>query len=298
MKQASSKAWSGKSRGGSFGHLFFILVIRYLGVRAAYFHLLFVVPYFVPFAPKATKAIWCYNRHILKYGVVKAGWMILVSYYRFGQTIIDKVAILNGMASRYKFEFDNYDEFLSVLNSGQGVTIIGAHVGSWEVGAPFFDHYGRKINIVMYDAEYQKIKAALEKSAGSRNYKVIPLTDDSLDSIIRIKAAVDSREYVCFQGDRYMSDKNVIHSSFLGADARFPSGPFLVASRLRVPVVFYFAMRERGRKYRFYFRVATPVVRTATQKPEGQLFGQYIKELEAIVSRYPQQWFNFYQFWN
>ena len=298
MEETSQKAWNGKSRGGSFGHLFFILVIKYLGIRAAYFHLLFVVPYFVPFAPKATKAIWRYNRHILKYGKLKAGWMVLVSYYRFGQTIIDKVAILNGMANRYKFDFDNYEEFLSVLNSGEGVTIIGAHVGSWEVGAPFFDHYGRKINIVMYDAEYQKIKAAIEKHGGDKNYKVIPLTDDSLESIIRIKAAVNAKEYVCFQGDRYMSDKNVITASFMGADAKFPSGPFLVASRLRVPVVFYFAMREKSWKYRFYFKVAAPVARTATRKPEELLFEQYKKELEAIVSRYPQQWYNFYQFWN
>jgi predicted LPLAT superfamily acyltransferase len=298
MGQTNRKAWNGKSRGGSFGHLFFILVIKYLGIRAAYFHLFFVVPYFVPFAPKATKAIWRYNRHILKYGKLKAGWMILVSYYRFGQTIIDKVAILNGMANRYKFDFDNYEEFLSVLNSGEGVTIIGAHVGSWEVGAPFFEHYGRKINIVMYDAEYQKIKAAIAKHGGEKNYKVIPLTEDSLESIIRIKAAVNAKEYVCFQGDRYMSDKNVIAANFMGADAKFPSGPFLVASRLRVPVVFYFAMREKNWRYRFYFKVAAPVARTATRKPEELLFEQYKRELEAIVSRYPQQWYNFYQFWN
>ncbi|WP_320053247.1 acyltransferase [uncultured Acetobacteroides sp.] len=298
MGQTNGKTWNGKSRGGSFGHLFFILVIKYLGIRAAYFYLFFVVPYFVPFAPKATKAIWRYNRFILKYGKLKAGWMVLVSYYRFGQTIIDKVAILNGMANRYKFDFDNYEEFLSVLNSGEGVTIIGAHVGSWEVGAPFFDHYGRKINIVMYDAEYQKIKATIEKHGGEKNYKVIPLTEDSLESIIRIKMAVNAKEYVCFQGDRYMSDKNVIATSFMGADAKFPSGPFLVASRLRVPVVFYFAMREKNWRYRFYFKVATPVTRTAARKPETQLFDQYKAELESIVSRYPQQWYNFYQFWN
>lgn len=298
MGKANDQAWNGKSRGGSLGHLFFILVIRYLGIRAAYFHLLLVVPYFVPFSPKSTKAIWFYNRQILKYGLVKSAWMILVSYYRFGQTIIDKVAILNGMANRYKFDFDCYSEFLSVLNSGKGVTIIGGHVGCWEVGAPFFEDYGRKLNIVMYDAEYQRIKETIEKNVGSKNYKVIPLTEDSLESILRIKCAVDAKEYVCFQGDRYMSDKNVIRACFMGADALFPSGPFLVASRLRVPVVFYYAMREKGMRYRFFFKVVEPIERKAKQKPELVLFEQYKNELELIVSKYPQQWFNFYQFWS
>ena len=41
--------------------------------------------------------------------------------------------------------------------------MIGAHVGNWEIGAPFFDEYGKKINIVMFDAEHKRIKEILEK---------------------------------------------------------------------------------------------------------------------------------------
>ncbi len=280
------------------GHLFFIFTIKHLGIRAAYILLLFVVPYFVPFSPKSTKAIWYYNRRILKYNCLKAAWMILVSYYRFGQTIIDKIAVLNGLADRYTFDFDSYQDFIDVLNSGDGVVIIGAHVGSWEVGSPFFSDYGRKINIVMLDAEYQKIKETIEADVAEKNYKVIPLTNDSLDSIIRIKAAVDAKEYVCFQGDRFMSDHKVIVADFLGESARFPSGPFLVASRLRVPVVFYYAMREKNCRYRFFFTIADPIDRKAGIAAEQQLFDQYKTLLESVVKKYPQQWFNFYQFWN
>ena len=36
--------------------------------------------------------------------------------------------------------------------------MIGAHVGNWEIGAPFFDEYGKKINIVMFDAEHEADK--------------------------------------------------------------------------------------------------------------------------------------------
>lgn len=54
--------------------------------------------------------------------------LLLRNYYRLGQILIDKVAIGNGMVSKYHFEFEQYPRFLEVLNSGQGVIMIGAHV--------------------------------------------------------------------------------------------------------------------------------------------------------------------------
>ena len=298
MEQPKQTEWKGKSRGGSLGHLFFILTIKYLGIGVAYTLLLFVVPYFVPFSPKSTKSIWYYNRRILRYGLFKSVAMIFVSYYRFGQTLIDKIACAGGLTYKYKFQFDNYSEFLERLNGGGGVVIIGAHIGSWEMGGSFFSDYGKKINIVMYDAEYQKIKKVVEQNASGKNYKVIPLNEDPITSIIKIKNALDSNEYVCFQGDRFMNNDNTITANFLGQEAKFPSGPFLIASRMQVPVVYYFAMRERGRKYRFYFKIAEPAIRRKGSRPELDLFRQYKDELENVVAQYPQQWFNFYQFWD
>ena len=78
---------------------------------------------------------------------------------------------------------------------------------------------------------------------------------------------------------------------FLGAKALFPLGPFVVAQKCRVPVVFFYAMRERGRRYRFVF-----VESEAAQRVED-LQEQYVRSLEGMVRRYPHQWFNFYDFW-
>ena len=150
--------WKGKTRGGAFGYLFFIYLIKYLGITAAYIFLSLVVLYFIPFAPKATKSTWFYARNILKYNRIHSLKMLLLNYYRLGQILIDKVAIGNGKVNQYQFKFERYPEFLQLLNSEQGVIMIGAHVGNWEIGVPFFDDYGKKINIVMYDAEHRRIK--------------------------------------------------------------------------------------------------------------------------------------------
>lgn len=295
MASDSTQKWNGRSRGGRLGNWFFVVTLKYLGLRAAYTLLFFVAPYFVPFAPKASRSVWRYNRHILGYGSIKSIAKIFVTYYRFGQTLIDKVAMVHGITKPFKYIYDNYDAFLEQLNDDSTI-IIGAHVGRWEAGTPFFREYGKHLNIVMYDAEYKQIKDIIEKDATHRDFKIIPLNDDGIESIIKIKNALDRHEYVCFQGDRFMNDKNALEATFMDHKALFPKGLFQLASRMRVTVAFFFAMREKGRCYRFIFKIAT-ILPNSEKKPEEQLLEQYIKQLESIVKRYPQQWFNFYDFW-
>lgn len=291
------ETWKGKTRGGTFGYMFFIYMIRFLGVTAAYGFLSLVVLYFIPFAPKATSSTWRYARHILKYGRIRSIGLLVRNYYRLGQILIDKVAIGNGMTNKYHFEFENYSKFLEILNGDTGVIMIGAHVGNWEIGAPFFDDYGKKINIVMFNAEHERIKEMLEKNAATRDYKIIPVNEDNLTHVFRIKEVLDAKEYICFQGDRYLNKEKLLSCSFMGKQAEFPMGPFLLASKMRVPVVFYFAMRESGRRYRFHFFIAEEVKRTKEKRAEQTLLEQYTATLESIVKQYPEQWFNYYPFW-
>lgn len=289
--------WEGKTRGGQFGYLFFIKLIKYLGINVAYVFLAFVVVYFIPCAPKATGCTWRYARQILGLSRLKSVTMLFRNYYRLGQILIDKIAISGGMVNKYKFKFEHYQDFLDVLNSEQGVIMLGGHIGNWEIGAPFFGDYGKHINIVMYDAEHQKIKEMLEKNSKGHDYKIIPVNNDNLTHVFQITEALDKHEYVCFQGDRYVNAEKLLSTPFMGREADFPAGPFLLASRMKVPVVFYFAMREKNRTYHYRFTMAQPVARTRDKKPEQALLEQYVANFEKILKEYPEQWFNYYDFW-
>lgn len=199
----NGKQWSGRSRGGGFGYNFFILLMKVAGIRSAYAFLSLVVVYFIPFAPRATRAVWFYNRRILGYGRLHSAVKLYAHYYALGQTIIDRVAIGSGMERKYKFEFENYDAFLRVLDGGRGAVIIGAHVGCWGTGRAS-SGLRRKMHLVMYDAEYRQIKNVMEKHCGQEGYKVIAVNEGGIESILRIKDVLDRKEYVCFQGDRFV----------------------------------------------------------------------------------------------
>jgi len=294
MAENSSIQWSGKSRGGRFGYKFFVYLIRLLGIRCAYFFLAFIVIYFIPFAPKATKTIWQYNRKRRSLNRWRSLVELYCHYYVFGQTLIDKIAMQGGLGNRYNYEFDNYDRFLEILNSNQGVVMMGAHVGCWEAGAGFFGTYGKKINIVKVDDEHEKIKEVLDENASKdNNYKIIPINKNVIEAMVEIKNALNNGEYVCFNGDRFVDNSNTLKYDFLGSPAFFPIGPFKIASRCKVPVVFYFSMRESNFTYRFIFEEPKIEGKITTEK----LMEEYVKSLKKIVRKYPLQWFNFYDFW-
>ena len=268
-----------------------------MGLRASYLFQSLIVFYFIPFAPKATGSSWFYWRKIHRKNRLQTLRMLYIHYYRFGQVIIDKIAVLAGFNNKFNYDFYNYDTFLDILNGDTGAVMIGAHFGNWEMGSQFFGDYAPKLNIVMYDAEYQKIKEKLNNIMGNKTYHVILVNEDNWSHVFAIKEALDKKEYVCFQGDRFVNEKYILKTSFLGREANFPIGPFQIASRFKVPVVFYFSEKESRYKYNFRFFFADPVKRSREIKPEQALLNQYVKVLENRIKEHPEQWFNFYPFW-
>ena len=294
-----ARQWEGRTRGGAFGYLFFIRLVKIFGLGAAYAFLCIVVLYFIPFAPKRTKSVWVYSRKILGLSIVRSSLAVVSSYYAFGQSIIDKVVTGMGLSDRFTYSFDRHDLILEPVGKKQGCVVIGAHVGSWQMGAPFFGPNGAKVNVVMYDNEYRNIKKVLERNTDQCQFNVIPVNEEDWSFLISITSAVRNGELVCFQGDRYMKEDRVFRAEFLGHEAEFPAGPFILAARLGCPVVFYYAMRGRGRNYRFIFR--TPGMELADRgnmKEEEYIFRAYVASLESVVREYPEQWFNYYDFWN
>ena len=292
----AEKQWEGKSYGTPLGYKIFIFFFKYLGLRFAYLNLTYVVLFFVIKCRKERNAIWFYYRQILKYGVLKSSLKIYSHFFVFAQTIVDKVAIRYGFSHKFKYTFENAEQAIELMSKPQGAIFLGAHIGSWEVGSHIFSKYDKTMNILMVDAEYQRIKNVIEKSGEDPGYKIIPINEDSIEAILRVKKALADGEILGIQGDRYIDEKRKKEVEFLGRKADFPEGPFLMASKLRTPVVIYFAMREKM-SYNFIFKYVDNKEGLSAKDYQEKIFNEYLKLLEETVKRYPQQWFNFYSFW-
>jgi len=286
--------WNGKSKGSIFGYKIFVFIIQKLGVRVAYFILYFVALYFFIFSREGSIANFHYFNKRLKYSKLKSLFNVYKSNFVFGQTIIDKIVIKSGLRDEFTYEFDGIDILKNLLKEKKGGVLISAHVGNFEVAEYFFSEidFNSEINIVTTDAERKVIKDYLESISQESSLKFILVKED-MSHIFDIHNALANNELVCFTGDRYFEGSKTFSQELLGKEAEFPVGPFLLGSRLKAPVVFVYVMKESTKHYHLYARIADFKNRDAKD-----LLKKYTQSIESILQKYPNQWFNYFDFWN
>jgi len=290
-------SWKGKTRGGVLGYKIFVWTIRVLGLSFAYFLLCFVVLYFVFTSGKAFQSVYRFYNRILKFGKLRSLFCVYGNYYLFGQILLDKIAMLAGFRNRFTFDFEG-EEYLRQMEDG-GLLISG-HVGNWEIAGQMLNRLGKRVNIILFDAEHKQIKQYLSDVLSNRNVNFIVIRDD-FSHLLEIRQALENKEIVAMHGDRFIEGNKTAVLDFLGHPAPFPIGPVNMAAKFRVPVSFVFAVKETRKHYHFY---ATPLHRvtftTNLQQRESnfrEALCIYTAKFETIVRKYPLQWFNYYDFW-
>lgn len=294
MKHMSK--WKGKSKGTILGYRIFVWCIKNLGVRSSYFVLYFVAAYYFIFEKKSNQYISYYFKKRLGYSFWKTVISRYKSYFTFGQTLIDKTAISSGLRNKFTYEFDGIENLRNLLAEKKGGVLISAHIGNFEIAEHFFADidFDCQINLVTTNLEVTVIKEYLDSiSVKQSGIKFIYVKDD-MSHIFEINEALSKNELICFTGDRYFEGSKFLEANLLGETAKFPVGPFMIASRLGVPVVYVYVMKEKNLHYHLYARVAENIKKRDSQG----LLNSYVQNLESMLEKYPLQWFNYFDFWD
>ena len=293
-EQAKTK-WQGKSKGTVLGYSIFVWLMKHLGIYAAYTLLIFVAFYYFLFEWRSNGYMYYYFRHRLGYSPLKAVVNLYLNYFTFGQTIIDKIAILAGLEEKFTYEFDGVESLHKLLDEQQSGILISAHIGNFEIAEPFFRKIDidLKISTVTTDMEHSVIKEYLESISKNKPSNQFIYVKEDMSHIFKINDAIGDNKIVCFTGDRYFEGVRSLKGTLLGAEATFPAGPFFIASRLKVPVLFVYVMKESRLHYHLYARVAEVKGRDAQA-----LLDAYTENMEQMLKKYPLQWFNYFNFWD
>lgn len=289
-------SWQGKSKGNKLGYRIFMEVLRRGGVWPAYILLVFVASYYFLFSYSSSRSIFQYFYRKIGYSRFRSLISVYRNYYVFGQTLLDRIVVMAGIPNRFSFHFDGEEHLHEIVKSGKGGILLSAHLGNWEAAGHLFTRLQTKINIVMFDGEHRRIKDYLEGVTGNRHVNIIVLKDD-LSHIYAIHDALSKQELVCMHADRFMEGNKTMETQFLGEPARFPVGPFLLASTFRVPVSYVFAFKETNTHYHL-FATAPKIWPGARQGGVEKALQDFAGMMEEKVKQYPLQWFNYYDFWS
>lgn len=295
------RKWRGRTRGGLTGNWIFVHILRWFGLRATYAVLIFVAVYFVLAAPRAREASSKYRRRIGYGRTRRLGdlWGCYKHFLTFGKLLLDRTAMIGGSTHRFRIEFDGEEYLRSALAEGKGLILISAHVGNWQGAGHLLSRLGKPVNVVAYEGEAERMQALVGKFLENQAFSVIP-SNGSADSSVAILAALSRGEVVAMHADRCVDTGGEV-VDFLGAKARFPSGPYAVAAVSQAPLIHAFAVRRGVYDYRFK---AYPPERLAfadrgqRKRQLAQWVRRFVLHLEETLREHPLQWCNFYDCWD
>ncbi len=125
---------------------------------------------------------------------------------------------------------------------------------------------------------------------------MIPVKDD-MSHLFVIDSAINNGEIMSMPADRIFGSQKNFNIKFLGSEAKFPQGPFVLAAVKDVPMLFVAVMKSGLKHYHIIVRDLI-ISKSASPRKNAELYSkEYVRNLEEIVSNYPAQWYNYFDFW-
>ncbi len=290
--------WEGKTGGGSFGQGVLAWFFRYVDVRFGYLGVRVVVVFYMLFARKRCLAIYRYFRERQNYPRFKAWCKTYRNHYLFGQTVLDKFAIFSGHGKQYRVTISGNEYFEQALDTEKGCVIASSHVGNFEIAGYLLEQRKKKMNGIIFGEEAEVVQRLRTEMLGMHNVHLIPVAAD-MSHIFHIHAALSRNEIVSMPCDRIFSGNKKRTLEFLGAKACFPTGAYYLAEQFKTGVLALFVMKESALHYHIYVRpLVIPEELDKREERVKALSECFVRELSGILKRYPEQWYNFYSFWD
>ncbi len=276
-------------------HRTLIKVLRLMGVRPMYLVMgIFVVPFYVVLHRQAFMAILHYMRQRQGFGRWKSFRMAYLNHYRFGQVVIDRFAMYAGI--NFKLDLVNNELFSELSNGDEGFIILSSHVGNYEMAGYTFTATEKAYNALVYGGEAPSVMENRRRIFAKRNIRMIPTSDD-MSHIFEMNNALADGQIVSIPADRIFGSSRSVECQLLGAKANLPLGPFALATQREVNTIAIFVMKEAAYRYTVYIRSVEADPKLKRNERTAALAQSFATELETILKKYPEQWYNYFEFW-
>jgi predicted LPLAT superfamily acyltransferase len=223
---------------------------------------------------------------------------VLRHYHAYASNLHDRLLLAAGRVDALDITLTGTAEVESLLQAGRGCLLVGSHLGSFEALRALGKAQGRPISVVMHEENALKMQAVFSGLAPDLQQRVI--ASGRPDTMLRIKECLERGEIVGMLGDRPLGDERCASLPFLGAPARFPLGPWLLAAVLGCPTALFFGVYHGGARYELVLEALSPGESVPREQRDAAVhlaLARYVARLEHYARRAPYNWFNFYDFW-
>lgn len=238
------------------------------------------------------------------------------SLRHFVSFALNLVENMQSWAGKFSFknvhwQDDDVGDLVQNINSGHGTVVVISHLGNAQMlkALASIGESGteRDMSITtISDINLSKgFYATLSKINPKAAFHIVNSNDIGPETIILLQERLEHGETVVVAGDRIGVHSNrTVELPFLGRNADFPYGVFLLISLLNAPAYFVWGLRNKDitlfPEYNMYVR-KNPVDFSGSRKERGEKILQtvrnFVKNLEDLCVLNPYQWYNFFDFW-
>lgn len=289
----TEKKWDGTTYGTSWMHRWLIGLLRYIDVRFLYiFAYVFVVPPCL-FRP-GYAFIYRYYRQQWGCGTFRAFINTYIQHCMFAQVVIDKFAMYAG--KHFEIEIEGFNHFQQLAEQPDAFIQLSAHIGNYEIAGYTLAAKNKRLNALVFAGEKDSVMRNRGMMFAETNIRMIPIRED-MSHMFVLNEVLESGEILSMPADRMFGSKKAITLHFLDGKADFPLGPFSVTTMRSLNALSVNVMKVSARKYKIYVTPLSYDKTAARRQQIEQLANSYVQELERMVKLYPNQWYNFFDFW-
>ena len=254
-------------------------------LRLMYGVMSLAIPFYVAFDARGRKSSYSFFRRRMGYGCIRSALHVFSNMYNMGKVVIDRFAAYAGR----QFGIEGPHRWLYQAMSPEGrYMLLSSHVGNFEMSG-YMDLSPRPVKTLVYAGETDLVMQQRSRLFQTGHVEMVPVKED-LSHLFILDDALRKGEVVSVAADRTFGQSKTVRCRFFGADTGFPAGPFTLAVRREATVFAVFVVKESVRIFRL---VIEPLKADGVQS----LAQAYATVLERITREYPDQWFNFFDFW-
>lgn len=286
------------------GMRFLFWVCRVFGrwpFRLALYPVLF---WYLLVKPQARRNSQAYLRRVAKHREIDTGWIGAFRHFAaFAETILDKMLLWGGIFKTDVVRYFGIEMMQECIRQKRGVMLVCSHLGNPDLCRILSGmRTDFPLTILVHTKHAQAFNKMLETMNPSSKLNLMQVTEIDAAAAMQLAERMERGESVVIAGDRVpvSSDPRVVFAEFLGDQAAFPVGPYILASALQCPVYLLFSLRNGG-EYEIHFellRETARLPRKGRDEALAAMAGEFAARLQYHCLRAPMQWFNFYDFWH
>ena len=296
--------WKKQERGSAFFLRLSLFLAQILPEFILKLIVKIVVWFYYIFSKNERENIAEFRRNLSKFAGSQTlkGTSVFSHFEAFGGAICDKFRVWKGKIKDSELEIIDLERIKSELIGAQkGQILLTAHLGNVEICKALGARVdGFRMVILTYDENSREFNEVLKRiSQNDGSVRMMLVNELDVAAMLELKNIVESGEHIGIMGDRTpLGGDKVARVKFLGKEASFNYGPYLIAGILGVKISSLWCQKIGG-KFRIELVPLASDVKLGRDRVAAarEYLQIYVRELENRCKQTPAQWFNFFDFW-